>query len=468
MSLKMERGSLVSNATLNLSFAAPTLKPPETSATGFRGLLTVLRNPLEYWSEPFFQETHQSTRLWGRTYLTVTDPGLAKDILLDRADLFRKSPLIEAIVKPILGEGLLTAVGDDWRRQRRIVAPIFRPRTVERFLPLFFRAGDELAERIKSGASEGRIDIVPPIKRAMLDVILDALFDARSNDRHRQCVRADVDTLVDCLGRIGLLDVLGAPFWLSRRRTRAAVAATERMRTLVADMIRERLATGLRRTDLLDQLLYAEAPDTGERLSERLVAENILTFIGAGPETTAMGLVWTLYLVSQSSELQSALQKEAVQAADACVDASVRIAELPLHRSVILEALRLYPPIASIGVSPTERTKISSCPVRPSDHVAIGIYTTNRHEKHWTNPGDFLPTRFQADHLLEHSFAYLPFGQGRRICVGKSFAMMQLIAMLFSVLRRWEFETLEKQEVVPRARITLHPVGGLHLRVRPR
>ncbi len=451
-----------------IAIAAPTLPPPKASPPGVRGLLTALRNPLDYWSEPFFRETHQCIRVLGRTYLTVTDPALTKDLLLDRAELFRKSPLIDAVLTPILGEGLVTAAGEDWRRQRRIVAPIFQPRTVEQFLPLFIKAGDNLADRIEADAPNGRIDIVPPIQRVMLDVILDALFDVQSGEEQRQRIRADVDILAESLGRMGLIDVLGAPFWLSRRRTRAAVAATARMRGLVAEMIRDRRATGLRRTDLLDQLLYAEAPDTAERLPDRLVAENILTFLGAGPETTGMSLVWTLFLLSHSAGLQSVLRAEGQRAATGASHAGIAISELKLHRSVILEALRLYPPIASIGLTPTRPARIAGCPIRPGDHIAIGVYPTNRHEAHWSRPWDFLPDRFLADRALENSFAYLPFGHGRRICVGKSFAVMQLTAMLYRVLQRTEFNPVPGHAVTPRARITLHPIGGLSLRIRSR
>ena len=444
-----------------------TICPAKRTRTGLAGLAIAMRNPLEYWSEPFFREEFQCARYFGRTFLTITDPGLARDVLLTRADLFRKSPLIEAIIRPILGDGLVSAVGADWRRQRRIVAPVFRPAEVLGFLPLFLAAGDLLADRLGEAAQHGTVDIVPQIQRTMLDAILDSLFGASLGEGERRQVRRDVDVLTSSLGRVGLLEVIGAPPWMPRRRTRESAKAANRMRHVVSDMILERRSKDHRRMDLLDLLLHSHDPETGEVLPDRLVAENMLTFLGAGTETTGMALVWTLFVIAHLPGLQMELRDEARRVSGNGRMTSDGVTGLALHDRVVMEALRLYPPVASIGLTPTRSTTIGGQLLRPGDHVAVGVYPINRHRSWWRDADSFDPDRFLRCPSASRSFAYLPFGNGRRICVGKTFAMLLLKVMLARLLERCEFATIPGQMVVPRARITLHPVGGLKLGLRP-
>ncbi|GAB1361669.1 hypothetical protein MASR1M32_09050 [Rhodobacter sp.] len=218
--------------------------------------------------------------------------------------------------------------------------------------------------------------------------------------------------------------------------------------------------------DLLDLMMAGQDPETGQKMTTAELRDNLLTFIVAGHETTALTLAWALYLcafdpgVQEEAriEAQSVLQGRAATVAD--------IAALPLTRRIVDETLRLYPPAAFLSRTALEADTLCGREVKPGDNILLPVYALHRHHQLWSDPDTFDPTRF-ADPRTVPRFHYLPFGDGPRICIGMSFALQEAVIILATLLSRFRFAAVPGRDPKPVLILTLRPEGGVWLQVDP-
>jgi cytochrome P450 len=213
--------------------------------------------------------------------------------------------------------------------------------------------------------------------------------------------------------------------------------------------------------DLLDLLIAGEDPQTGRRMTPDELRDNLLTFIVAGHETTALTLAWALYLMAFAPEVQERAAAEAAILRDRPAQVE-DLPALPLIRAIVDEALRLYPPAAFLARTAQVPDRILGREVRPGDTVILPIYALHRHRKLWDNPDAFDPVRFLAGKPVER-FAYLPFGDGPRICIGAAFALQEAVLILATLLARFRFAAVPGREPKPVMILTLRPQGGVWL-----
>jgi cytochrome P450 len=317
------------------------------------------------------------------------------------------------------------------------------------------------------------VDISADMTRVTYDILSETLFSNTIDGGAERFSRA-LTGYFDTQGRIDPLDVLRAPDWIPRIGRILARPSIAFFETEVIRVIRTRqeaMAAGRidrGRPDLLTALLDARDPENGTGLSDREVAANIVTFIGAGHETTANALAWSLYLVSQTPPVQAALQAEADAAGDGVVAAALSD-RLPMTRAVIEEAMRLFPPVASLSRAAIGPDRVGDIEIPAGALVIVSPYVLHRHRRLWTDPDRFVPERFlePARRSIDR-YAYLPFGAGPRICVGAQFAMVEAVIVLSTLLRRLAFDFAGDAPPDPVQRITLRPRGGMPMRVVPR
>lgn len=440
-----------------MSYAPPTVTPPPRPLGPMRGMLAVLRNPLDFWSADMYAGELSALQAGRHRFWTASGAQAAQAVLLDDAASFRKSGLVLRMLRPALGNGLLTAEGEDWRRQRRAAAPLFRHERLTALIPDMARTGEALADRL--AYQPGEVDIGHQMVLVTLDLIVAAMFGAR--DYNREGVSADISTYLDTHGRIGLADYLGLPEWFPRRRWlgRAAVA---RMRAAARAIMAQPGTAG----DLLGQLATARDPETGQPLPPDEVVDNILTFIGAGHETTALLLTWALSILAHLPQTQQALADEVARI---CGDGPVTpeaLAQMDLHRRVLAETMRLYPPAAAIGREVVRDTELMGQTLRAGEHVTVAIHVIHRNSRYWDAPAVFDPDRFTRP--PPHRFAWMPFGGGARICIGKSMAEMEAATLLACLMRRITVAPGPAAVQRPVMSVTLRPDPAIRLRVSAR
>lgn len=456
------------DSTAKLHPPAPT---PRLKSLGPLALLRVLaRNPLEAWTKAHFEKPIVMGGLSIGRVALVSDPAAIRRVLMDNSQNYHKDWLQRRVLSAGLSNGLLTAEGQQWRMQRRALAPLFARRTVLSFSVAMIDAAAALVERLK--LRDGQIeDIAVEATRLTLDVLERTMF-SDGLGRSPEEIRLAMKHYFEAIGRLDPFDVLGLPNWvprLSRWKLRPMLRLFESAIDAIVSTRRRRIAEDPDSVprDILTLLLEARDPETGEGLSEVEVRANILTFIAAGHETTANSITWSLFLLSQSPEWRARVQAEADRELDGDVEGlAERLVET---RAVIDEANRLYPPIAAISRAALAPDELAGEPIRGGTMVVIAPYVLHRHRALWADPDAFDPNRF-LDGARERidRFAYLPFGVGPRICIGATFALQEASIVVATVMRHFTLELAPGHAVWPVHRVTVRPSGGLPMIVRRR
>ncbi|WP_298966594.1 cytochrome P450 [uncultured Methylobacterium sp.] len=448
----------------------PVVPRPRTEPMDLFTFLKAARaNPITTWfAEHFEQPIVAGEGAIGRITV-VSEPSAIRRILVDNAANYRKDDLQRRVLAPGLGNGLLTAEGDEWRLQRRTLAPIFSPRHVAGFHAPMSAAAARLARRVTRRDGQ-TIDVALEMTRVTLDVLERTIF-THGLPRDPDALGRAITRYFEALGPIDPLDVFGMPDWLPRIGRLRARPALRFFAEVVDELIerrREVLARGEAPHDLLSLLLKAQDPETSRGLSDIEVKANIVTFIGAGHETTANALTWTLYCLSQDQTARTAVEDE-IDAAFAASDAPQADA-LPWTRACLEEAMRLFPPVPFMSRQALEEDRIGRIKIPRGSLVTVAPYVLHRHRRLWDEPDAFLPERFlpEARGRIDR-FAYLPFGAGPRVCIGQSFSVMEATVVLGHLLRAVRLERpADAAPVTPLHRITLRPAESLRMRVTAR
>lgn len=395
----------------------------------------------------------------GKRWHMVMDPVAIREILLDRLEDYPKSVVTKNLLKPAIGESLFIAEGAHWRWQRRAAAPVFSHRNVMNLSPIMTAAAERATDRIAASGPRA-VNMLDEMVTTTFDVIGDVTFSG-GDTFDRDAVHGAIDDYIAEAGKISLFDVLGFPDWVPRPGRIMSGSALKEMKALADGAIEAR--SGRRHEgvpDLLDLLLDGEDPKTGRRMSTAELRDNLLTFIVAGHETTALTLAWAMYLVGFDPDVQDRARTEAQQVLQGRACTGDDVEKLPFIRMIIDETLRLYPAAGIISRTAQKHDTLGGREVLPGDTVMIPIYALGRNELLWDNPNAFRPERF-ADRKAIDRYAYLPFGDGPRICIGASFALQEAVIVLATMLSRFKFTLVPGKEPEPVMILTLRPQGGV-------
>ena len=401
----------------------------------------------------------------GKRWHMVMDPGALKVVLRDKVTDYPKSEVTKLILQPAIGDSLFVAEGEHWMWQRRAAAPVFTHRNVASLAPVMTIAAERSAARIAQGSGRA-VDVYAEMVTATFEVISDVTFsDGTGFDR--DAVHAAIETYIGQTAKVSLLDILGAPAWVPRPSRMLASSGMREMKRMADAAIDRRRADGPKPVpDLLDLLLGGADPATGRQMTTAELRDNLLTFIVAGHETTALTLAWALYLCAFDQGVQDLARAEAKSVLGGRAATAADVPALPLIRRIVDETLRLYPPAAFLSRTARSADTLCGREIRAGDTVVLPIYALHRHHLLWDNPDGFDPTRF-ADPKSIDRFAYLPFGDGPRICIGASFALQEAVIILATLLARHKFTRVPGKNPVPVMILTLRPQGGVWLGIEP-
>ena len=443
----------------------PVRVPLHTQPLGILGSLSAgRRNVLELIPEIATHAPILSGRT-GKRWHMVMDPDALRRILRDKVEDYPKSDVTKLILGPAIGNSLFVAEGEAWLWQRRTAAPVFSHRNVAALAPVMSAAADRSSARIAAAVGRG-VDVFAEMVTATFEVISDVTFsDGAGFDR--DAVHRAIESYIGQTAKVSLLDIIGAPPWVPRPSRMFAGAAMRDMKRVADATITQRRSTGPKPVpDLLDLLLAGEDPASHRKMTTAELRDNLLTFIVAGHETTALTLSWALYLCAFDPDIQAQARAEAQAALGDRAATVADLAALPLTRRIVDEALRLYPPAAFLSRTARAADTLLGREVRAGDTVVLPIYALHRHHALWRDPDAFDPTRF-ADPKAIDRFAYLPFGDGPRICIGASFALQEAVIILATLLARFRFSRIPGKDPKPVMILTLRPEGGVWLRVDP-
>jgi cytochrome P450 len=403
----------------------------------------------------------QPVRFGPLTVLVVSEPKLARAVLVENADAFVKGYGLSLFARPLLGAGLLTSEADAHKRQRRMLAPAFSPRGIAGY-------ADIMVERAERAATEmlaqGQLNVADATMRLTLEIVAKTLFDSEAGETAREFGAAVSEVLLR-MARALLAPVPMPPF-VPTPNNLAMHAAVRRLDRIVYRIIDERRREQREHGDLLDMLLAAET-EAGARLTNRQIRDEAMTILVAGHETSANTLAWTLYLLARHPDVRSRLEAEVDRVLGARAPQLSDLAALPYTLQVLKEVQRLYPPAYVLGRRARRSLNLHGQPIARNQIVLINVLGMQRRADQFAQPHRFMPERFEPTAPVP--LAYMPFGAGPRICVGNHFALMELQLVLATWTRRMRFD-LEPgaQELLCEPLITLRPRGGVVGRVTAR
>jgi cytochrome P450 len=432
-----------------------------------RFLFRFVRNPLSSLPRAVYEDgmvvydNGRSITAW------VTDPALIEEVLLGRAEQFPKTPLEKQVFENTLGDGILTSQGPSWRWQRRTTAPLFRPADLANLVPAMSAAAEEQLQRWRN-RPDGTVQAIDRDMTETTFRVISATMFAGSADAEAAAILRASDKALSTISWDIAAALLRFPAWLwypgkfGRRR------AGKTLRDAVATILARRRAAGIEGDDLLARLANARDPDTDNPMSDKQLIDNLVTFLAAGHETTAKALTWTLYLIARAPEWQQRIRREVRDVAGEGAIGPAHIDRLDVTRAVLEEAMRLYPPAPMMTRQTAAPAVLGGESLPGGMLIMIPIYAVHRHTKLWNDPDRFDPERFTPERKAKYARTqYMPFGFGARTCIGASFAMMEAIAVLATLVRGADFEWDGQHAPEPLRRVTLRPKGGMPLHVWP-
>jgi cytochrome P450 len=450
-------------------FVPPAPRPRQAPPSTLQMLRIVYRNPLELWGEPSYTQRWVTvTSGAGGPMVIANDPGLIRHVLVENARNYKMARVRQKILRPILRDGLLTAEGQVWRRSRKAMAPVFTPRAIDGFTPAMLRSAEGFAKRY-AGASE-TVDLSRDMTMLTYDILAETLFSGEIAGEPGAFAH-QVDRLFETMGRVDPLDLLGAPDWLPRFTRILGRSSLAFFRKIVAETMEMRRARMRREPDAVPEdfltlLLRAEGPDG---LTREEIEDNIITFIGAGHETTARALGWTFYCLAEAPWERERVEAEIDALMDRGLPPNEWLANMPYARAAFEEAMRLYPPAPSINREALAEDRFEDLVIARGTQVLVMPWTVHRHRLLWDRPDAFMPERFHPENRDRlDRYQYLPFGAGPRICIGASFAMHEAMIAMAVLMSRFRFDTVEATRPWPVQKLTTQPQGGLPMKVMRR
>ncbi len=429
-------------------------------------IASLLRNPLQALPSEVYRERLVLAKTGGRTSLYLCDPALIQEALTRQAGRLGKGELIRKVLGPAIGEGLLTADGGHWRWQRQAVASGFQHDRLLGFLPAMIEAAEATRGRWKSASAP--LDIGHEMMRTTFDIIIETMLSgAQALDVGK--IEQAISDYLEPSNFMFLYNLFGLPGWLpypGRAKARASVVyLRENLRALVA----QRRAEPPEHGDLLDMLLASADPETGRAMSDEEIVDNLLTFVTAGHETTALGLAWTFHLLAQNRDWETKVLKEIAAVTEGGPLQPRHVASLALTKAVFQEAMRLFPPAPVITREVEEPFTLGGVALKQGWVLYVPIQAVHRHERLWEQPERFDPSRFLGEAGRgRHRYTYLPFGAGPRICIGSAFATMEAVAILAVLLPALRLDPVPGQAPEPTLKITLRPKHPLRMRASAR
>jgi cytochrome P450 len=356
-------------------------------------------------------------------------------------------------VRILLGKGIMTSEGELWKRQRYMMQPLFHRRVITEFAQLIAAANERHIGRWEQLAARGEpVNLTDEMSELTLEIVLRSIFGR------------DLDRLSEQLG--------GNPFEVLTKEQSRDLQFAYKFRSLsklVAQLLARRRAEPEEHFDYVAMLMAARDKDSGAPMAERQLIDEIMTLIVAGHETTASGLNWTWYLLSQHPQAEARLHAELDAAPEMPAPGLAQMEALAYTSQVVNEALRLYPPGWLLSRRSLAADALGGFEVPPGTNVLLPLYLLHRHPRYWKDPERFLPERFAPEHEAERPrFAYMPFAAGPRHCIGETFALYEMLMHLYKVARRYRLVYVPDKPLELEAQINLRTRHPLRMRLERR
>jgi cytochrome P450 len=393
----------------------------------------------------------------------ATHPDFAEQVLVTENKKFGKSYVFE-LLRPMLGNGLLNSEGDFWLRQRRLIQPAFTKASVNNYAGAIVAHTQRLIDRWTDGQ---QIDIHREMMHLTLGIVGEALMDMDLTGASSEVAVPLESAMHDFSRRFE--SAWNPPQWVPTPRNRRAKRNVRQMDAVVNRIIQQRRATGGQRGDLLSKLIAArdEVDHTG--MTDKQLRDEVMTLFLAGHETTANALAWTWYLLALNPQVQSQLVAEVANVVGDRWPEVGDVPKLTYTEAVVKEALRMFPPAFAFSRRVLADATIGGFHVPAGSAVILSQWVIHRDSRWFSEPDRFIPERWLSPAPADRpAYAYFPFGGGPRVCIGNSFAMLELVLIVAAIAPRFNFHLINPEAVRPWPSVTLRPAAGIPATINKR
>lgn len=401
-------------------------------------------------------------------YVIVRSPELARQVLVSNQDAYAKSAEYD-MMAVTFGQGLVTDMDDKrYLRNQRLVRPIFSRTAIEQFAEPMTDAAQDTVARIQAAAGQGRtVDIGAEMNRLMLDIVARTMF---GTDLSGPIHKINLHNLLKFYGvgfasglsrplrklstwvvkhtekdpdkRIGSrlpIRVMRALTWISAPHLMFELRGIERaVASLIGDHRSGRIA---RKDNLLGLLMNATDAETGHRYSDTEIRDELITFIGAGMETSATALTWVWHLLAEHPEARTRMYEELDNVLAGRIPTAADVDKLVWTKAVFLEAMRIYPPIIGLTRVAKQDDVLAGYRVTAGTTVVVSLHGVHYNGRVWENPDAFDPARYLPENMTaDHRHASLAFSAGKRVCIAQGFATMEVVLSLATIAQRFDLE----------------------------
>lgn len=388
-------------------------------------------------------------------FALISDPEQAQHVLATNHENYTKSNGYKQVAL-VLGNGLLTAEGEEWHRNRKILQPSFHKSELRKLLPAVWETGNQYLSSL-TDKQELRLDT--EMNGLTLTILLNSLI--HSSDEEILTKMSDHVNF----GQEFIVNRIRNPFkwplWIPTSSHRRYHAMMRDSNILIERTINERSSIhGQDIEDLLKVLL--ENFDVEKDFFQ--IRDEILTFLVAGHETSSLGMTWTLHLLAHHPEVQSQLYEEVKGLEGFGSLDLMNFSNLKYTGQVIKESMRLYPPIWNIVRKAKRMDEIGGFEIEEGYQLMNSIYEFHHHPDYWESPEDFNPDRFE-NYNFKHKFQYLPFGGGPRFCIGNNFALFEMTILLVQFIQLYELKPLSPEKIGFNPLLTLRPNQPINVKL---
>jgi cytochrome P450 len=455
-----------------MPYTPPYPKPLDASSK--RSLWNLFKRGRKSWLATLYEGSYAGkvtrVRLPGLQLFMVKFPDVIKEVLVDKFGHYPKHELAETALMPLLGESIFTTNGTVWERQRRMLDPAFGQAKLKEVFALMSGGAEAMIKRLDNAEDGEVVDIELEMTHVTADIILRTILSESLESEGARRIYESFNLFQEKAALMIQLGFFRLPLWLAPRHYMTWKRAGKEIRELLAVSIRGRYEDYQRgvkgdHEDILQSLLETRDPLDGSAFTLVELVDQVAMLFLAGHETSASALSWSLFLLSKCPELQERLHQETCQLLG---DRQPQFSDIPKHRqirNVFRETMRIYPPVGFLTIrKAVGGQKLDKYDIPDGSPVAVSPWLVHRHRDLWERPNEFDPDRFDGG-LDQPSCAYIPFGQGPRICIGAAFAMQEAMLILASLTRRYRFEPGPGADPEPTSRLTIRSLDGISLRV---
>ena len=449
--------------------------PPTAEGETFIGSARDFANdPLNFFEKyvPKFGEIFQLKSIFFRfisefeRVVIVSNPDMVKHIMQDNNRNYIKSYGYR-VLKVLLGEGLLTSEGDFWRKQRKLIQPGFHKERLSSFVQIYADLGQELVDKWNQVEDGADVDVSKDFMVTTLNIVSRSMFSTDVADA-MEVVNREFDYANERLIE-RIKNPFPMPLWMPLPNTVREKNSYESIKNVVAEIIEKRRGSNQQYNDLLAMLMEIEDADTGEKMSNQQIQDEVITIFLAGHETTAVALTWLAHCLDENPEVVEGLLEEEKKVLNGRVPTIDDLRSLEYTRMVIDETLRLYPPAWIIGRHSLGSDKLGEYDIPKDTNCLIPVYYIHRDPKHWDEPLKFKPERFSKKNSKgRHKFVYFPFGGGPRLCIGNNFALMEMQVIVPMIVRAFKLKKAKGFEFKKDPLITMRPSPHMKMKIDKR